>query len=147
MKKFAYSMQNILNLQYKFEEQEKAAFQEAMSRLRREEDILKQYLEQKSHYEESLKQEATGTVDLKMVRFYRNSIDVMKTRIRAQMLKVHLEEKNVETARLRLQQEMKKRKTHEIMREKALENYIYEMAAEESKEIDELVSYRHSINS
>ncbi len=144
MKKFAYSMQNILNLQYKFEEQEKAAFREAMLKLQKEEELLKQFIAQKNTYEERLKEEVTGTVDLKMVRHYRKSIDVMRSRIRSQMIKVHLEEKNVESARVKLQQEMKKRKTHEIMREKALQNYMYEMAAEEAKEIDESVSYKHS---
>ncbi len=144
MKKFAYSMQNILNLQYKFEEQEKAAFREAMLKLQNEEDILKQFIAQKNSYEEQLKQEVTGTVDLKMVLQYRKSIDVMRSRIRSQMIKVHLEEKNVESARVKLQQEMKKRKTHEVMREKALQDYMYEMAAEEAKEIDETVSYKHS---
>ena len=144
MRKFAYSMQNILNLQYKFEEQEKAAFREAMLKLQNEEDTLKQYIAQKNTYEEQLKQEVTGTVDLKTVLQYRKSIDVMRSRIRSQMIKVHLEEKNVESARVKLQQEMKKRKTHEVMREKALQNYMYEMAVEEAKEIDETVSYKHS---
>lgn len=144
MRKFAYSMQNILNLQYKFEEQEKAAFREAILKLQNEEDILKQFIAQKNSYEEQLKQEVTGTVDLKTVLQYRKSIDVMRSRIRSQMIKVHLEEKNVESARVKLQQEMKKRKTHEVMREKALQDYMYEMAAEEAKEIDETVSYKHS---
>lgn len=146
MKKFSYSMQNILNLQYKFEEQEKAAFQSAVHKLEVEEEILKEYLSQKDDYEQKLKEEEQGIIDLKMIRFYRNSIDVMKSRIRSQMFRVHLEEKNVETARIKLQQEMKKRKTHEIMKEKAFENYKYELSQEESKEIDELVSYRHTIN-
>lgn len=146
MKKFSYSMQNILNLQYKLEEQEKAAFQSAVHKLEIEEEILKEYLSQKDDYEQKLKEEEQGIIDLKMIRFYRNSIDVMKSRIRSQMFKVHLEEKNVETARIKLQQEMKKRKTHEIMKEKAFENYKYELAQEESKGIDELVSYRHTIN-
>lgn len=146
MKKFSYSMQNILNLQYKLEEQEKAAFQSAVHKLEVEEEILKEYLSQKDDYEQKLKEEEQGIIDLKMIRFYRNSIDVMKSRIRSQMFRVHLEEKNVETARIKLQQEMKKRKTHEIMKEKAFENYKYELSQEESKEIDELVSYRHTIN-
>lgn len=144
MKKFAYSMQNILDLQYKMEEQEKAAFQEATNKLRTEEEVLRAFISQKNNYEECLKEEASGKVDLTMVRFYRNSIDVMKSRIRSQMLRVHLEEKNVETARIRLQQEMKKRKTHERMKEKAFEVYKQEVSEEETKEIDELVSYRHA---
>lgn len=145
MKKFSYSLQNILDLQYKFENQEKAAFREANERLRREEGVLRDYMVQQAGYEHQLKEEVSGILDIKSVRFYRHSIDVMKSRVRSQMLKVHLEEKNVEAARIKLQQEMKKRKTYERMKEKAFESYKQEMSMEESKEIDGLVSYRHTI--
>lgn len=144
MKKFTYSMQNILDLQYKIENQEKAAFREANEKLSREEHTLREYMKQQAGYEQRLKEEVSGVLDLKSVIFYRHSIDVMKSRVRSQMLRVHLEEKNVEAARVKLQQEMKKRKMHERMKEKAFEAYKQELSAEESKEIDELVSYRHT---
>ena len=36
---------------------------------------------------------------------------------------------------------MLERKTHEILRDRAFENFKKELAAQESKEIDELISY------
>ena len=42
---------------------------------------------------------------------------------------------------------MKDRKTHEKLREKAFENFLIELSAQEKKEIDELVSYRYGAGS
>ena len=38
---------------------------------------------------------------------------------------------------------MQERKTHEKLKEKEFEQFLLDEAASESKEIDELVSYRH----
>ena len=48
----------------------------------------------------------------------------------------------MEAASDRLKELMVERKTHETLKDKAFENYLIEMAGEEMKEIDELVSYR-----
>ena len=47
----------------------------------------------------------------------------------------------VEEARQKLNEAMIERKTHEKLREKKFEEYMQEYNAEESKEIDQLVSY------
>ena len=39
---------------------------------------------------------------------------------------------------------MVERKTHEILKEKAFEGFKKELIKEESKEVDELVSFTHS---
>ncbi|MCR4955973.1 MAG: flagellar export protein FliJ [Lachnospiraceae bacterium] len=144
MKKFVYSMQNILNLQYKIEDQQKAAFRAASAKLEEEESLLKNMMYRKAEYENRLKRLVSGTIDLKEVRSQKKEIDVMKSRIRTQMMAVHLAEKNVEAARIKLTEAMIDRKTQEKMKEKAFEEYKQEAAAEESKEIDQLVSYLHS---
>ena len=51
--------------------------------------------------------------------------------------------KKAEDARDRLQEAVQDRKTHEKLKENAFEVFKQEVAASESKEIDELVSYRH----
>ena len=43
----------------------------------------------------------------------------------------------------RLTEIMKDRKTHEKLKEKAFEQFLQDENARESKEIDELTSYRH----
>ncbi|MGN0170127.1 MAG: flagellar export protein FliJ [Lachnospiraceae bacterium] len=144
MKKFTYSMQSILNLQYELEKQQKALFSEANEVLSREEAVLKDMIMQKDSYQQQLKQLMCGEIDVNKIQTLKHQIDVMKSRIRTQMMAVHMAEKNVEAARIRLTEAMVNRKTQERMREIAFEEYQREVAQEEVKEIDQLVSYTHS---
>ncbi|MBQ7077452.1 MAG: flagellar export protein FliJ [Lachnospiraceae bacterium] len=144
MKKFSFSLQSVLNLQLKLEDQEKQAFREANLKLSEEEDKLRELLRQREEYENDLREALSGTLDVQNVNNIKHSIDIMKSRIRTQMIAVHVAEKNVEAARIRLQEAMVNRKTYEIMREKAFEEYKKEAEYEESKEIDQLVSFRHA---
>ncbi|MBQ1870945.1 MAG: flagellar export protein FliJ [Lachnospiraceae bacterium] len=146
MKKFAFSLQSVLNLQYKIEDQEKQAFREASMKLSEEEDKLRELITQMEGYENDLKEALSGTLDVMEVNNIKHSIDVMKSRIRTQMIAVHVAEKNVEAARIRLTEAVVNRKTYEKMREKAFEEYRKEAEAEEGKEIDELVSFRHAVS-
>ena len=146
MKKFAFSLQSVLNLQYKIEDQEKQAFREASMKLTEEEDKLRELITQMEGYENDLKEALSGTLDVMEVNNIKHSIDVMKSRIRTQMIAVHVAEKNVEAARIRLTEAVVNRKTYEKMREKAFEEYRIEAEAEEGKEIDELVSFRHAVS-
>ena len=146
MKKFAFSLQSVLNLQYKIEDQEKQAFREASMKRTEEEDKLRELITQMEGYENDLKDALSGTLDVMEVNNIKHSIDVMKSRIRTQMIAVHVAEKNVEAARIRLTEAVVNRKTYEKMREKAFEEYRKEAEAEEGKEIDELVSFRHAVS-
>ena len=49
----------------------------------------------------------------------------------------------MELARIQLTEAMKERKTHEKLREKAFEEFKSELLHEESKEVDELVSFKY----
>ena len=56
---------------------------------------------------------------------------------------LNVAEKNVEAARLKLNEVMMERKTHERLKEQAFEVFKQEMQYAENKEIDELVSYTY----
>lgn len=144
MKKFRYSMQSILDLDYELEEQQKIGFREASNKLEEEEDKLRAMFAQKEEYENQLKDLMIGTLNMMEVRVCKQEIDVMRSRIRTQMINVHMAEKNLEAARIRLTEAMFNRKTQERMKEKAFEEYKVEFLSEEAREIDELVSYTHS---
>lgn len=146
MKKFSYRMQNILNIQYKLEEQAKTILGEANKRLMEEQGILTAFLEQKDSYDIQYKESMTSYLDFKKINELRRAIEVMKTRIRTQMIGVHVAEKNVENAREKLQEIMIVRKSHEVLREKAMEEFRLEINKEEIKEIDQLVSYKYTIS-
>ena len=77
------------------------------------------------------------------IKATRRSIDTMRSLIRTQVIQVHGAEKNLEIARQRLKSVMIDRKTHEKLREHAFEEFKHEIAYEENKSVDELVSYTY----
>ena len=67
----------------------------------------------------------------------------MKSAMRAQLLQVQSAERAVEDARRKLNDVMVERKTHEKLREKQFEQFKEELAYEENKVVDGLVSYTY----
>ncbi len=146
MAKFVYRMQNILDIKQKMEHQAKAAYGIANRQLVEEQEKLQQIFLQRVSYESRARELATGTLELLKIRECRRAIDVMKSKQRTQMMNVHVAERNVEQARQQLNSVMIERKTQERLREKAFEEFRQELAREESREIDELVSYNYHKN-
>lgn len=143
MAKFVYRMQNILEIKEKLESQEKIAFSIANGKLMEEQEKLQQLLIRKAGYEKQLKELGLGVLDLQAIHTCKRSIEAMKALIREQMIAVHTAQRNVELARKRLDEVMKERKTHENLKEKAFEAFKEELAAEENKSIDGLVSFTY----
>ncbi|MDD5937173.1 MAG: flagellar export protein FliJ [Clostridiales bacterium] len=144
MKKFAYPMQNVLNLKLKMEEQEKNNYSIAKHKLSIEEDKLTSYVQRKQAYEEGLRQEMSSRLILMNVKRFEEAIETMKDMIKTQTQVVKKAQQGVDLAMQKLNFAMIERKTHEKLKEKAFEEYIKEFNEEEKKEIDELVSFQHA---
>ena len=144
MAKFIYRMQNILNIKYKLETQAKTAFSVAAAALNKEEEKLEALRRRKQEYEEKARELANGTLDFLEIRLNRTAIETMKEAIKNQILAVHVAERNLEIARKQLQEVMTERKTHEILKDKAFDEFKKEVEKEESKAVDELVSFTHN---
>lgn len=143
MAKFVYRMQSILDIKYKLEEQEKSAYSIAAQKLQEENKKLQKLMLRRMEYENRAAELSVGKINVRAIQENKHAIDVMKSLIRDQIMKVHVAEKNVELARKRLQAVMVERKSHEKLREKAFEQFQAELAQEESKEIDQLVSFTY----
>lgn len=143
MAKFFYRMQNILNIKLKLETQAKNEFAIANAKLREEEEKLALLKSRQNGYEEELKRLYSANLKIREITETQQAVEIMKYQIKMQVLQVRHAQKNVETARVRLQNAMQERKTHEKLKEKEFEQFLLDEAASESKEIDELVSYRH----
>lgn len=144
MAKFKYRMQNILNVKMKLESQAKIAYGVANQKYLEEQKKLQQIILRRTGYEKALKEAMTGTLDVRQVNHARADVNTMKTLMRRQMIEVHKAERELEDARRSLNQIMTERKTHEKLKEKAFEQFMEELKAEESKEIDQLVSYTYN---
>ena len=123
--------------------QAKIAYGQANAKLRKEEIALQALVTQRSTYEKRAVELVNGTISIRDIKENRQTIDIMKTKIRAQMMVVHAAEKQVEAARLKLNEIMIERKTFEKLRERAFEEFKQEVAYEENQAVNELVSYTY----
>ena len=144
MAKFVYRMQNILNIKQKLETQAQMAYSIANQKYLEEQKVLQQYLIRRVGYEKQRKEAMQGDLNLQEVAHARAHVNDMKTIVRRQMMQVHTAEKAMEDARVALNEVMQERKVQEKLREKAFEEFKQELAATETKEIDELVSYTYN---
>lgn len=143
MGKFSYKMQNILDIKFKLENQAKTNFANAMAKQEEEKQKLISLRKKRNSYEELYRQSLKSALDIKELNLCLKGIEQTKEKMKQQVLAIHVAEKNVEAAREQLQEVMQERKTHEKLKEYAFDEYIKEINAAESKEIDELVSYNY----
>ena len=143
---FRYSMQNILDVKLKLENQAKIAYGEANQAYMEQERILTELVLKRTRYEQELKRLMEGSLDVKQINQLRGQVADIKTLARRQMIEVHKAQRELDDARNHLNQVMQERKTQEKLKEKAFDRFKEELAKEEEKEIDELVSYSFQKN-
>lgn len=146
MARFIFSMQNILNMKEKLEDQAKNDFAHANLRLQEaiaEREALEQRLDAEK---QKLQRDISAALDIGRIRQRENAVEIFRMYVRQQTLVVLQREKEVEVAREHLNEAMKERKTFEKLREKAFDAFLEEEKQREQKEVDELVSYRYGID-
>lgn len=146
MARFRYRMQNILNVKTKLETQARNEFAEANMVLRAEEDKLEELVKRRADYEESLKRLYEGPLNVREINDTSQAIETIKYMEKVQMVAIKNAELQVEKKREAMSEAVKDVKMHEKLKEKQFDEFRAEEAAKESKEIDELVSYRFGEN-
>ncbi len=146
MAAFHYRLQNVLNIKLQLENQEKINFGLANAALQEEQMKLQELMVRRAGYEKHLKELSEGTLDLREINSCKKSIDSMKRLVRDQMLAVRNAQRNVEFARMRMNEAIKERKTYEKLKEHAFEDFKEELKQEENKLNDELTSYTYRVN-
>ena len=142
MAKFVYRMQNILDVNTKLETQAKNEFAVQSARVAEEEQRLAAYEERSLAYRVQLKELSTGELDTFKIKETQAAIDSMKYVIDRQKIQLAHENRILEEKRIALSEARQEVRTHEKLKEKQFLQFMAEEAAKESKEIDELVSYR-----
>ncbi len=147
MGRFIFSLQNILNIKEKLEEQAKNEYSQANLLL--QEAIAKRELLEARLAEENsrLQADISDSLNVREIREREEAVEIFRMYVRQQILVVMQREKEVEVAREHLNEAMKERKTFEKLREHAFEKFRLEENLREQKEVDELVSYRYGLDS
>ena len=141
MAKFVYKMQNLLDIKYKLEAQAKSDYVAAAAKLAEEEEKLAALYLKKRSYESHGKELLMDRINVLELKANKDAINAIKSMIRTQSLEVHVAQKNLEAQRLRLSEIMVDRKTYEKLKENKFQEFLQELSAEESKEVDQLVSF------
>ncbi len=139
-------MQNILNVKEKLETQAKNEFAIAAAHEREEEEKLAVLNGRRDEFEAHLKELVGSDLNVNEIKEAEDALEVIKYHVRIQELNLAAARQELEVARQKLTAAMQERKTHERLKEKQFEQFVAEEAAKESKEIDELVSYRHGMS-
>jgi flagellar export protein FliJ len=145
MAKFIFSMQNLLTMKEKLEEQEKNNYSQANLRLMEAEEELQRLQDRLLEAQAELRAEMASALNVRMIRRRENAVEIIRMYVRQQELVVIRCQKELEIARQRLNEAMKERKTYEKLRERAFEEFCLEENRKEQKEVDELVSYRYGV--
>lgn len=144
MAKFKYSMQNILEIKMKLETQAKNEFSIANRKYQTEKDRLDELVLKRVGYETRLKESLCGELNIRDINNLKRDINSIKSAIRTQLSNVKKAEDELEIKRYALNELMKERKTHEKLREKKFDEFQKEERDNESKEIDQLVSFTYN---
>ena len=144
MARFRYRMQNILDIKEKMETQAKNEFAQAQAKLNAEEEKLADRVS----YRQKLQEDGgrlllADRLDILKIDENKKMVSYAGEQVRAQTIQVRMAQKKLDEQRVRMQKAMQERKTHEILKEKAFDDFKVELKAAEGKEIDELTSYTY----
>ena len=144
MARFRYRMQNILDIKEKMETQAKNEFAQAQAKLNAEEEKLADRVS----YRQKLQEDGgrlllADRLDILKIDENKKMVSYAGEQVRAQTIQVRMSQKKLDEQRVRMQKAMQERKTHEILKEKAFDDFKVELKAAEGKEIDELTSYTY----
>ena len=136
MAKFIYSMQNVLNIKERMETQAKTEYAQMLGALHDEEVKMHNIMSTLNSYKVQASQLSIGKLDI--------AIKITEDMAKNQAVMVKLAERNVEASMKRLADAVKERKVQEKLKEKAFEQFLQELNAQEMKEIDEVVSFNYN---
>lgn len=144
MAKFLYSMQNVLNVKYKLEDQAKSAFSQAQMRVNEAKQELLMLTQRRISYEKTKQDLMRDRLDVRKLNECEQAIHTMQYYETEQKKKVAALEAVLDNATRKLKEAMMDRKTHEKLKENEFETFLLDLNAQEKKEIDEVVSFQYN---
>ena len=144
MAKFRYRMQNILDVKQKLERQAKNEYAAANRQLLDEEEKLEQMKQHAIRLEdEGRRLVQADRLSIRDIEDNKLSVSLHKEAMEQQRKAIKKAENVLEEKRLAMVELMQDVKTHDILRERAFQEFLQEEKAEESKQIDQLTSYTY----
>ncbi len=141
---YKYKMQGILDIKEKLETQAKQEFANANLRLMEEEALLDSIRKKKESYIEEGVRLRMQVIDPVSIDINKRAVEVMEDSEKKQEREVAVARKNVDAARRKMMEARTETKIYEKLKEDDFKEFMTEEGKAESKEIDELNSFRFS---
>lgn len=146
MSVFRFRMQSILDMKAKLEEQAKIEFAQAQQKLTEEQELLEQIIRRKEDYIQQGIRLRNKNIDVQEILDNKNAIEYTENLEKEQRLAVNVAQKALDAATRRMMDARAQTRTYEKLKEHAFEEFLQEENRAESKEIDQLNSYRSARN-
>ena len=141
---YKFRMQGILDIKDKLETQAKQDFANANLKLLEEEALLNEIIEKKNDYVEEGVKLRSSIIDPVAIDINKRAVEVMEDKQKEQEKEVNIARKNVDVARRKMMEARTETKIYEKLKEDDFKEFMIEEGKAESKEIDELNSFRFS---
>ena len=141
---YKYKMQGVLDIKEKLETQSKQEFANANLKLMEEEALLEQIRQRKQEYIEEGVKLRLQVIDPVAIEINKRAVEVIEDDEKAQEREVNVAKKNVEVAIKKMMDARTETKIYEKLKENDFKEFMIEEGKAESKEIDELNSFRFS---
>ncbi|MCR4696456.1 MAG: flagellar export protein FliJ [Lachnospiraceae bacterium] len=139
---YKFKMQGVLDIKEKLETQAKQDFANANLKLLEEEALLDKIIRKKEDYIEEGVKLRDGVIDPVAIDINKRAVEVMEDQEEAQKKEVTIARKNVDAARKKMMDARMETKTYEKLKDDDFNEFMIEQGKAESKEIDELNSFR-----
>ena len=141
---YKFKMQGVLDIKDKLETQAKQEFANANLRLLEEEALLEQIRQKKNDYIEEGVRLRSEIIDPVAIEINKRAVEVIEDQEKDQEREVAVARKNVDVARKNMMEARTETKIYEKLKENDFKEFMIEEGKAESKEIDELNSFRFS---
>lgn len=141
---YKFKMQGVLDIKDKLETQAKQEFANANIKLLEEEALLEQIRQKKNDYIEEGVRLRSEIIDPVAIEINKRAVEVIEDQEKDQEREVAVARKNVDVARKNMMEARTETKIYEKLKENDFKEFMIEEGKAESKEIDELNSFRFS---
>jgi len=141
---YKYRMQGILDIKDKLETQAKQEFANANIKLLEEEEILENIRRRKNEYIEEGIRLRNDLIDPVAIDINKRDREILSDQEKEQEREVAVAKKKVDAARKKMMDARTETKIYEKLKEEDFKEFMVEEGKKESKEIDELNSFRFS---
>ena len=141
---YRYKLQGILDIKDKLETQAKQEFANANIKLLEEEALLEEIRKRKNEYIEEGVKLRLEVIDPVAIDINKRAVEVLEDEEKKQEIEVAVARKNVDAARKKMMDARTETRIYEKLKENDFKEFMIEEGKAESKEIDELNSFRFS---